>query len=524
MNKTVWQRIDETSTAIFRILMRLGILILALFLIMVLLNGVKKQTPTVQPFEVPESWEQVGLNGQTVARRVVDQVEEIKNMVNSAKSDSTFLESGSGTDLEVNVMGVGLSLNAFSYYLKSLLKLPNPTISGEIIDVDSTIILTMRMTDYPTLKHSIDYRGKSKLTAIEETLEAGGKIILEQTDPYRIAVYHYHKKNYEQSLDIIRAMIQRNDRDIQWAYLAWANLLKDQGRESAGREKLLKAIEYDPKFMLAHRNLAWSLFQDRKYEEAITNFRRAYDLDNEDIGCINGLAQAHRQLGEYDQAERYFKRAIEVDPSITWMYFNYGSMKLYQQHDTAAAMEIFHQCKEVSTDPIDYNFTMMNFYFAQGMMDSVNVLLDEVLEIDDHNRQALQLKFRLYYNDSLYREAIQAGQEFLTKADTLNGDGPSMTISMYNLMGMSAYHLGNYEQAIDFAQKAINKDPNNGIPYTTLAEAYWYWGKIDLFYQYIKMAFERGVRIQDIMDTEPYPSILNDVRFKEIYEKYEMKG
>ena len=33
-----------------------------------------------------------------------------------------------------------------------------------------------------------------------------------------------------------------------------------------------------------------------------------------------------------------------------------------------------------------------------------------------------------------------------------------------------------------------------------------------------------GIRIDDLSDGPPYNSLLNDVRFKEIYEAYEMKG
>ena len=242
MKESFWKKVDERSTSIFRVLMRVGILGLAAFLTLVLINGVRNKTPTVQPFEVPQSWIEAGLNGETVARRIVDKVGEIKEFVSSAKADSTLLDSDSGADLEVNVMGVGLSLNAFGYYIKDLLNIPSPMISGEIIEIDSTIVLTMRMTDYPSIKHTITYSGRTRLEAIEETLEEGGRIILQQTDPYRVAVYHYRNERFDESLDIIREIIQKNEKDVQWAYLAWANFIGRSRETSGSSEEIEKSF------------------------------------------------------------------------------------------------------------------------------------------------------------------------------------------------------------------------------------------------------------------------------------------
>ena len=524
MKESLWKKLDDRSSAIFRLLMRIGILILVTFLILVLVNGVRKKTPTVQPFEVPESWEQAGLNGQTVARRIVDKVKEIKDIVASQKSDSTFLESGSDTDLEVNVMGVGVSLNAFSYYLKSLLNISSPIISGEIVEIDSTIILTMRMTGYPTIRQVIHYPGKSRLSAIDETLEEGGKIILSQTDPYRIAVYHYRNQNYDESLRVIKEMIQRNEKDVQWAYLAWSNLLKQQGNSGEARKKLLKAIEVDPQFILAYRNLGWESFQNRNYDEALLFFEKALKYAPEDIGVLNGMAQTYRAKEEFEAAEKHFLKAIEVAPELSWMYFNYGSMKLQQQKDTAKAMEIYEKARQISNDPIQSNFTMINILSTQGFKDSAEILLEEVLDIDDSNLYALFGKIRFKFADSLYEEVIEVGNYFLEHADTLNGDGAGTTTQVYNVLGMSAYFLGHYEKAVRYARRAIRREPDNGIYYTTLAEAYWFWGKPDKFFEAIRIAFEKGIRIGDIKDIEPYISLLNDPRFKEIYAKYEVKN
>ena len=211
-----WSKFDETSTILFKLLLRIVILVFAIFLILVIVNGVRKNVPIVQTFEVPKSWEDAGLNGNTVAQLIVDKVAEIKEEVGSQKEDSTFVNNQESTDLEVNVMGVGLSLNSLSYYIKNLLNIPSPVIGGEIVEIDSTITLTMRMSGYPTKTEIVNFKGKKRLDAINGIFEKGGLTILENTDPYRVAVYYYKNDKYDESLNVIKSIISRNQRDVEW--------------------------------------------------------------------------------------------------------------------------------------------------------------------------------------------------------------------------------------------------------------------------------------------------------------------
>ena len=308
------------------------------------------------------------------------------------------------------------------------------------------------------------------------------------------------------------------------AYLAWANLLMQQGKEKESRKKLFKALDIDPDFPLATTNLAWRFFQDNEFETCIEYFLKVLKVNPDNITAYNGIAQSYRSLEEYDKAEEYFKLAIEKDPTISWIPLNYANMKMYNQKDTAGAMELFNAAKETVKDPIAVNFALINILYAQGYKDSVLSVYEEILELDDSNIHALASLTGYYHGLESYDKSIETGLDFLARADTLTGDGTGQTYRVYNTLAMAYYGKQEFEQSVASAWKAINKLPENPIAYTSLAEAYYYWGKIDLFYKYIQQSFDLGLKIDFVIDDEPYASLLGDPRFKAIYEKDILKN
>lgn len=216
----------------------------------------------------------------------------MKAAIASTKEDEYAFEADLEPDLEVGVMGFGLSLNTVTYHLKSLLGRKNKVITGELTDLNNKMELTIRMSGYATENHSIEYEENAD-EALDYLLEESAKTILKNTDPYRLAVYHYQKKEYQKSLQIIVALLHKKE-DTEWAYLVWGNLCNKQGKRDEAIEKWKKALEINPSFDKPLSGLAWSYMFKREYGEAMIYFEKMLEKDANSWTGWNGLANCYR--------------------------------------------------------------------------------------------------------------------------------------------------------------------------------------------------------------------------------------
>jgi adenylate cyclase len=106
------------------------------------------------------------------------------------------------------------------------------------------------------------------------------------------------------------------------------------------KENILKAIEYfehainvDPKFALAYSGIAdsYSVLADRQqlpyieaYQKQEENASKAVQLDQSSAEAHTSLASALESDYNWDQAEREFKRAIELNPNYATAHHWYG--------------------------------------------------------------------------------------------------------------------------------------------------------------------------------------------------------
>jgi len=92
-----------------------------------------------------------------------------------------------------------------------------------------------------------------------------------------------------------------------------------------------------------------------------------------------------------------------------------------------------------------------------------------------------------------------------------------------NQMAMASYQLKKYDLSVQLAKESIAVYPDAGMPYTTLAEAYSYMGKDELFYEALEEAFKRKINPGFLLDDKAYQRFLNKKRFKDLVRKYEQR-
>ncbi|MGH8126452.1 MAG: tetratricopeptide repeat protein, partial [Rhodanobacteraceae bacterium] len=118
-----------------------------------------------------------------------------------------------------------------------------------------------------------------------------------------------------------------------------------------------KAIEIDPGYALAHALLANMHFRtwyhdpgdadaEAALDETYALAKRAVELDNNESTCFSILAQVCLLRRAYDQALRYGRRALEINPTNQWNTADMGIVQLYAG-DAEVALAWFLRAREI---------------------------------------------------------------------------------------------------------------------------------------------------------------------------------
>jgi hypothetical protein len=205
-----WNWVKTVGDGVFQAGWRLGVLLLLIGVTFFLIKGLQNETYAIETFQVPEIFEQSGYTGVVLAKKLVDELNEVENFISSSKEGPlNNIQSNVGEpDLNVEVMGIGLTLNTVTYYLRDLLGRQNRSISGEITDIDQSLSLTLRITGAAPFHASYSYSESDRAVGIQYLLHEASKQIILHLDPYRIAVYHYKKNDEKNSLEVIGEILK----------------------------------------------------------------------------------------------------------------------------------------------------------------------------------------------------------------------------------------------------------------------------------------------------------------------------
>jgi tetratricopeptide (TPR) repeat protein len=125
-------------------------------------------------------------------------------------------------------------------------------------------------------------------------------------------------------------------------------LLQNGKSQDEALERLNKALEYDPKFGDAYVLKSYVRLEIiPNIEEAMAAAKLAvqYAPDNPDSYYTLGLI--HEKRGQYADAERAMRTALEVNPNYVDVYFTLGSMYADEMKDQKKAVEAFERYLEL---------------------------------------------------------------------------------------------------------------------------------------------------------------------------------
>ena len=133
----------------------------------------------------------------------------------------------------------------------------------------------------------------------------------------------------------------------------------------------------DPLTAEEHLSLGLSYELNGEYDPAIQEYRKAFKKDKKDYRPLFYLGNAYYKKKEYEQAERYYHKALRVVPNhgdihnnLAWVYLDTGRFE-------AARGEI-EMAFEIRRDPY-YLDTLAHIYVKMGKNEEAAGVLQEAL-------------------------------------------------------------------------------------------------------------------------------------------------
>lgn len=167
---------------------------------------------------------------------------------------------------------------------------------------------------------------------------------------YLMGVIYMGRRNYNKSAHHFKECIKLRPKFFEAQNSLGAVYLAQERWDDAIAlfEQLLEEPLYtSPE--LAHNNMGWALYNQRKYSNALEHFKMAVFLRPEFCLGYNNVGLALDAMNNPPEAARYYRKAIDACPTnFAEPHFNLG--KLLSESNASQARSHFQRCIELQPE------------------------------------------------------------------------------------------------------------------------------------------------------------------------------
>jgi len=189
-----------------------------------------------------------------------------------------------------------------------------------------------------------------------------------------------------------------------------------------------------------------------RYFQAVERYREALDVNPNYLDAIVGLAEAYYWLGEYDQAQTFIERALELarrNPDV----INLAGRIAIGRGDLAAAEDAFARVLDDQPNNVEAVIGLAELSLARGRGAEAAARLERALRLNPDQRKAL-LSLVLVY-EHMGEEEI--ARDYLEIARSVHRDRPEVHV----LAAEYFLRAGEVDAAGRAARTAQAIDPQN---------------------------------------------------------------
>jgi tetratricopeptide (TPR) repeat protein len=252
--------------------------------------------------------------------------------------------------------------------------------------------------------------------------------------------------------------------DSEEAVTTLAYLYNEEG-DSARAAETLSSIPDASRSAKLYSALGYTYEQRKEYKQAITAYRKAIELDRDNLDAIRGLAQNLLNDGQTDAALEQYKIIAESNPEDAQTYLRMA--EIYRRNGQFdLALENLKKAESMVQDSMEVPYNMAAVYQAQGRYDEAAQVLQDLVKKTDkpdnnysqsekNNRAVFLERLGTVYRDNNNEQlAIETFQKMLPLGDDNAERGYQQIIDTYR-------EAKQWQKATDAAKEATQKLPND---------------------------------------------------------------
>jgi serine/threonine-protein kinase len=390
----------------------------------------------------------------------------------------------------------------------------NAVLFGKIFNRGNSVILQTRLEGTT---------GSSRLSENEYTLPSQAVPLLEEIS-IRLAFYPDipPTEDEKKSFAALAAMQNRNPEAVEFyrrGVYYWNKRDRDNIQRAIGLFE--EAIDHDPVYALAYSGLAdcyvvmssvayGTLSTKDAMDRATAAAKKALEIDP-------NLAEAHTSIGvvqmkynwNWREAEKAFKRAIELKPDYPAAHYWYSSLLGITHREKEALIES-EKAKEL--DPLSplYVSNLGRAYYRLRDYDRAIEYFTKVLEEKPDSASAMYILSYVYFQKGRYQEAIQL-LERLSSVNKWYAAAP---------LGYAYAKTGRTDEARRILAEMENLPKSENLPAQERAIIYIGLDDKDAAFAWLEKSYEDRFASIISLTSEPiFDSLRSDPRFAVLAQK-----
>ena len=236
-----------------------------------------------------------------------------------------------------------------------------------------------------------------------------------------------------------------------------------------------KALELNPKRADVYSALSWVAFINEGYEEAITNWKRALEIDANLPGLRSSIASALMRLGKHMEAIEQLEKNVQIFPKSVYSHFLLGQAYL-QQKDYKNAKKHYETAVEIDQNYVHAYYGLFTACARLKQQDKANEYMAVFRKLKAEDRKDLKER-KVAFDDAIStqksaaqiymhageiyrdRDKLQKGIELMERAAALE---PKNTLYLMELA--SSYGMSNLMAEALRVHKTISEiEPQNPV-------------------------------------------------------------
>ncbi len=287
-----------------------------------------------------------------------------------------------------------------------------------------------------------------------------------------------------------------------------------------------QAIAKDPRYALAHAGLAdsYALLADYNVLPAREVMPRAKNAAAQALGIDDGLAEAHASLGwakltedwAWPDAEREFKRSIELNPNYATAHHWYGVYWMVMGRPDQALAEIQ---RAQQLDPLSpaINLAAASAYYYNGQYDQALEQCRKTVAMDPNFTDAHVLLGRAYEQKGAYSEAIAEFQNALRLSE-----GGSNELAA---LGHAYALAGKRDEAVKILDQLKERSQQTYVQPLWIAGIHIGLGDKDQAFEWLRKTYDDRSGWLVYLKIDPmFSPLRSDPRFRELLQRVGLPG